>query len=98
MTTKLSQTEKRYSRYLGNLYYDMRWGRLVIVENVKKNEYSNMYYVHYTILDRAEQKTKNKPAIDFERDIKSSIILEVNSEEQYNTFRNQFNNGNRILK
>ena len=37
MTTKLSQTEKRYSRYLGNLYYDMRWGRLVIVENVKKN-------------------------------------------------------------
>jgi hypothetical protein len=98
MTTKLSQTEKRYSRYLGNLYYDMRFGRLVVVENVKKNEYSNMYYVHYTILDRAEQKTKSKPAIDFERDIKGGIILEVNNEEQYSTFRNQFNNGHRILR
>jgi len=98
MTTKLSQTEKRYSRYLGNLYYDMRWGRLVIVENVKKNEYSNMYYVHYTILDRAEQKTKSKPAIDFERDLKGGTIFEVNNEEQYNTFRNQFNNGFRSLK
>ena len=98
MTTKLSQTEKRYSRYLGNLYYDMRWGRLVIVENVKKNEYSNMYYVHYTILDRAEQKTKSKPAIDFERDLKGGTIFEVNNEEQYSTFRNQFNNGHRILR
>jgi len=76
----------------------MRFGRLVVVENVKKNEYSNMYYVHYTILDRAEQKTKSKPAIDFERDIKGGIILEVNNEEQYSTFRNQFNNGHRILR
>lgn len=98
MTTKISQTEKRYSQYLGNLYYDMRFGRLVIIENVKKNDYSNMYYVYYTILDHPVHKNKSKPAIDFERDIKAGAILEVNNEEQYVSFRKHFYNGHRILK
>ena len=98
MTTKISQTEKRYSQYVGNLYYDMRWGRLITVDNVKKNDYSNMYYVYYTILDRPEQKSKNKPAIDFERDLKGGTILEVNDEEQYSSFKRHFNNGNRIVR
>jgi len=98
MTTKISQTEKRYSQYLGGLYYDMRFGRLVIVENIKKNEYSNMYYVYYTILDHPEHKNKSKPAIDFDRDIKGGTILEVNSEEQYASLKRQFNNGHRLLR
>lgn len=83
MATKLTTTEKEYSKYIGGLYFDCRFGRLMMVEKVAKRSYTNAYYVTYVILNHPEHKTKERMAIDFKREIKQNIFIEVESRKHY---------------
>lgn len=82
MTTTLTPTEKKYSKYIGGLYFDKRFCRLLVVEKVAKRSYTNAFYVTYRILNTSEQKTKDKMAIDFDRELGFNIV-EVVSQEHY---------------
>ena len=96
MATKLTTTEREYSKYIGGLYFDCRFGRLMLVEKVAKRSYTNAYYVTYSILNHPDRKTKEKMAIDFKRDIKQNIYIEVNDKKHYEDLLLEFKkNGHR---
>ena len=83
MATTLTTTEREYSKYIGGLYFDSRFGRLILVEKVAKRSYTNAFYVTYTVLNHPERRTKDKLAIDFKRDLKNNILKEVENKEHY---------------
>lgn len=98
MATKLTTTEREYSKYIGGLYFDCRFGRLIMVEKVAKRSYTNAYYVTYVILNHPQRKTKEKMAIDFKRDVDQNIIVEVENKQQYEELTLKFQKNHSILR
>lgn len=98
MTTKLTTTEREYSRYIGGLYFDSRFGRLMMVEKVAKRSYTNAYYVTYSILNHPDRRTKDRLAIDFKREIKQNIFIEVESKQHYEDLLLEYKKNHSILR
>jgi len=98
MATTLTTTEREYSKYVGGLYFDSRFGRLILVEKVAKRGYTNAFYVTYTVLNHPDRKTKERMAIDFKRDLKQNILVEVESKQHYENLLLEYKKNHSILR
>lgn len=98
MATKLTTTEREYSKYIGGLYFDSRFCRLMMVEKVAKRSYTNAYYVTYIVLNHPDRKTKEKMAIDFKRDLKQNILVEVESKQHYENLLLEYKKNHSIIR